>query len=130
MTDFAEVQRLLATAAVALAPYEMSETSFSRFADPGKLKAYLAAGLPILLTPVPPNADELADHGGATVLPPDPEAFADAVCRLLDDPADWERRHGAAVEHSLQFDWSTMLRRSLPRLGIAVDHADGRSADA
>lgn len=120
VADFADVQRLLAGAAIALAPYEVDETSFSRFADPGKLKAYLAAGLPILLTPVPPNADELAIHAGASVLPPDVEAFADQVVAVLDDPADWQRRHLAAVTHSRQFDWGTMLRRSLPRLGIDV----------
>lgn len=118
--DFGDVQRLLAGAAIALAPYEMDETSFSRFADPGKLKAYLAAGLPILLTPVPPNAEELAVHAGASVLASDAEAFADEVVKLLDDPAEWERRHLAALTHSRQFDWGTMLRRSLPRLGCDV----------
>jgi len=123
VADFGNVQRLLAGAAVALAPYEVDDTSFSRFADPGKLKAYLAAGLPILLTPVPPNAGELAALAGASVLPPDAAAFADAVCAILDDPSEWQRRHHAAVEHSRQFDWGAMLRRSLPRLGIGVDES-------
>ena len=52
-----------------------------RQADPGKLKVYLAAGLPILLTDVPPNAQELAAIGGAEIVPADAGAFADAIER-------------------------------------------------
>ena len=72
---------------------------------------------------MPPNADELAEHAGASVLPPDAAAFADCVCAILDAPDEWRRRHDAAVAHSLQFDWGTMLSSKLPRLGIAVDAA-------
>ena len=49
VADFADVARVLSEAVVAVAPYEVDEHSFSRFADPGKLKAYLGAGLPIVL---------------------------------------------------------------------------------
>ena len=45
-----DVESILATATVAVAPYVVSDTNFTRFADPGKLKAYLAAGLPVVLT--------------------------------------------------------------------------------
>ncbi len=66
ISDHRELERLLSQAAVALAPYNTRVESFTRYADPSKLKSYLAAGLPILLTPVPPNADELAMQAGAT----------------------------------------------------------------
>ena len=48
-----------AESSVAVAPYAQTDETFTRYADPGKLKAYLAAGLPIVLTDVPPNAREL-----------------------------------------------------------------------
>ncbi len=121
VADFAEVERVLSAGVVALAPYETDESSFSRFADPGKLKAYLGAALPILLTPVPPNATELVDHAGAELLEPTATAFADAVCRLLDDPAEWRRRHRAAEKHARQYDWNSMFRSALPRLGISLE---------
>ena len=121
--DFSQVQRILAGAAVAFAPYELDEASFSRFADPGKLKAYLAAGLPILLTPVPPNADELAREGGAAVVEPSSERFADAVTDLLADRDEWVRRHRAARSYAQRFDWNALLSESLPHLGIDLDPA-------
>ena len=60
-----DVERILAAASVGLAPYEAG--SFTQYADPGKLKSYLAAGLPIVTTEVPPNAQEL-ERAGAAVL--------------------------------------------------------------
>ena len=71
MPDHRRVEELLAEASIAAAPSDPSETTFTRFADPGKLKSYLAAGLPIVLTDVPPNARELADEAGAELVPYD-----------------------------------------------------------
>ncbi|MEO8424936.1 MAG: glycosyltransferase [Actinomycetota bacterium] len=118
--DFDVVERILAGAAVAVAPYEVDHTSFSRFADPGKLKAYLSAGLPILLTDVPPNAGEMAQLGGASVVRPDESAFAAEIMALLSSPTEWRRRHRAALEYALRFDWETLFATALPRLGIAL----------
>ncbi|PVG84313.1 hypothetical protein DDE18_01405 [Nocardioides gansuensis] len=118
--DFADVTRLLAGGSIALAPYEEDENSLSRFADPGKLKNYLSAGLPILLTDVPPNARELAEQGGAEVLASTPEAFAAGIERLLTDEREWERRHKLALDYGREFDWGSMFSRALPSLGIDV----------
>jgi len=118
VAEYTDVERILAGACVALAPYETSGDSFSRYADPGKLKAYLGAGLPILLTDVPPNAGELAVHAGARVVPPDASAFADAVEGLIDNRALWETTHRASLLYGHRFDWATMFDRSLPRIGI------------
>ena len=77
--------------------------------DPGKLKAYLAAGLPIVLTDVPPNARELEAEAGAAVVPFDADAVADAVARLLDSPDGWRERHEAALAYAARFDWPDLL---------------------
>lgn len=124
--DFTDVQKILAAGAVALAPYEPDETSFSRFADPGKLKAYLAAGLPILMTSVPPNAAELAADGGATIVDHDVIRFADEVQSLLADPGAWTVQHEAARSFAKRFDWGDMLADVLPRLGLDIEPAGGR----
>lgn len=119
VADFGMVERILAGAAIAVAPYEVDEGSFSRFADPGKLKAYLSAGLPILLTDVPPNAGEIAQLGGARVVRPDESAFAAEIIAAISSPAEWLRRQQAALEYALRFDWETLFASALPRLGIA-----------
>jgi glycosyltransferase involved in cell wall biosynthesis len=118
--DHRDVERVLATGSVAVAPYATRNDSFTRFADPGKLKAYLAAGLPILTTSVPPNAGELAAHGGAEVVPDDAEAFADAIQRTLASPEGWARRREAALAMAARYDWPTLLDPMLERLGFVA----------
>jgi glycosyltransferase involved in cell wall biosynthesis len=116
----AELEERLAAASIALAPYQDDGRSFTQFADPSKLKAYLAAGLPIVLTPVPPNAGELADAGAAEVVADDPAAFADAIGRLASDDALWRERRAAALRHAQSYDWSVVVAPVLERLGFAA----------
>jgi glycosyltransferase involved in cell wall biosynthesis len=114
----AELAERLASASIALAPYQDDGRSFTQFADPSKLKAYLAAGLPILLTPVPPNARELEHAGAAEVVADDPVALADGIGRLVADAALWRRRRAAALKHAQSYDWSTVVAPVLGRLGF------------
>jgi glycosyltransferase involved in cell wall biosynthesis len=115
--DHGDVERLLAEASVAVAPYRPGET-FTAFADPGKLKAYLAAGLPTLLTDVPPNAAELAREACAEIVPFDATAIAEAVQRSLASPERWQERRGAALAYIRRFDWPALLGELLRKLEL------------
>ncbi len=119
--DHREVERILASGSLAIAPYRPGEDTFTVYADPGKLKAYLAAGLPILLTDVPPNAAELAREGGARIVPFGARAIADAVSDALDDPDTWRARREAALEYAERFDWSRLLDGLLDALAAGRD---------
>jgi glycosyltransferase involved in cell wall biosynthesis len=114
--DHREVERFVADGSVAVAPYATDMPNFTRYADPSKLRAYTAAGLPVVLTPVPPNAGELAERGGAQVVPYDAEAIAGALEAAL-EPAEWLRRHGDALRYSSSFDWGRLLPEALAGVG-------------
>jgi glycosyltransferase involved in cell wall biosynthesis len=116
--DHRDVERLLAEAAVGVAPYRPTESTFTRYADPGKLKAYLAAGLPIVLTDVPPNARDLEREAGAEIVAYDADALADAIVRSF-DPDDWARRREAALGYARRFDWAVLLPQLLAKLGLS-----------
>ncbi len=116
--DHREVERLLADSSLAVAPYEPSATTFTRHADPGKLKAYLAAGLPTILTDVPPNARELAAEAGAELVSYDSTAIADAIAGALASPERWGERSRRARHYMLRFDWPVLLRDALEALGL------------
>lgn len=119
VADHREVERLLSRAAVAVAPYRQSDDTFTRYADPGKLKAYLAAGLPIVLTDVPPNARELATKAGAQIVADDPAALADGISRALASPDEWRSRHEAALAYARGFDWNVLLGALLENLDLS-----------
>jgi glycosyltransferase involved in cell wall biosynthesis len=120
VSEHRDVERILAGSSVAVAPYKAAAASFTRYADPGKLKAYLAAGLPVVLTDVPPNARELAAHAGAEVVDDDPAALATAIARALAAPDRWAERRAAALTYAQRFDWNTLLGGLLQDLGLAV----------
>jgi glycosyltransferase involved in cell wall biosynthesis len=113
-----DVERLVASGSVAAAPYSTRMESFTRYADPSKLRTYTAAGLPIVLTDVPPNAAELRREAGAAVVDDAPEAVARAIGEVLDDPADWQRRREAALAYARRFDWALIVPTALERLGF------------
>jgi glycosyltransferase involved in cell wall biosynthesis len=118
--DHRTVEELLAQAAIAVAPYEASPSSFTRFADPGKLKAYLAAGLPIVLTAVPPLASELAESAGAEIVPFEAGALGDAIERGFGSAERWRERRRAALSYAKRFGWNVLLGDFFEALGFDV----------
>jgi glycosyltransferase involved in cell wall biosynthesis len=126
--DHRDVERLLADSSVAAAPYRPGEGTFTEYADPGKLKSYVAAGLPIVLTAVPPNAAELAREGGAEIVEYDPAAIADALMRSVASPERWRERRQAALAHARRFDWPRLLGDLLRKLGLEPRAEHGLAA--
>lgn len=112
-----QVEAILAGGTVAGATYKKDAKSFTQFADPGKLKAYLGAGLPIVLTDVPPNAKELADAGVALVAEDNPKAIAKEFEKLLQDNDAWQVARSAVNKMAKQFDWDNILKKVLTDLG-------------
>jgi glycosyltransferase involved in cell wall biosynthesis len=102
----------LARGGVAVATYSPEHATFTRYADPGKLKSYLAAGLPVVMTGVPPGAARLDGHC-AQVIPYDESACAAALVRLLRDDAAYGALRAAALALAEDFDWSDIFTRVL-----------------
>jgi glycosyltransferase involved in cell wall biosynthesis len=116
--DHRDVERLLSRASVAIAPYRRTDDTFTRYADPGKLKAYLAAGLPIVMTDVPPNAGDLAAEAGAEIVEDGAADLAAAVKRALASPEQWLERRAAALAYARRFDWNVLLGDLLEKLDL------------
>jgi glycosyltransferase involved in cell wall biosynthesis len=117
--DHREVERLLSSSSLAVAPYAQTGATFTRYADPGKLKAYLAAGLPIVLTDVPPNAHELAQQAGAELVADDSAALGNAISRALASAEQWQARRRAAITYARRFDWNVLFDDVLAKLGLS-----------
>ncbi len=110
VADHKDVESLLAEGTVAVACYSPEMASFSRFSDPGKIKAYLGAGLPVVLTDVSPNAREVAATAGGVLCTYDAESVAASILTVHASEQAWATRVEAAQEYMKQFDWQTLLR--------------------
>lgn len=73
----------------------------------------LAAGLPVVYCESPDSAvSELVRTGReGLATPPDPAALAQALERLLSDPAELARRRAAARQRAEHFDWGPLAAR-------------------
>jgi len=116
-----EIESRLADSALAVAPYLPDATSFTRFADPGKLKAYLACGLPVVVTDVPEFAQTIAAAGAGSIIPYNVDALAAAVVGYLINPEALNLARIAAARLAEQFEWSRIFRESLLRTAEIVE---------
>lgn len=117
IVDEYEVARILRSAVVGLAPYLESRDSFTQFADPGKLKNYLAAGLPIVMTPVPFNADLLESMRCAVLVSGNAKSIADGICDLFAEDAEMqELRRISALRFMEDKDWDSVFCKAMKSL--------------
>lgn len=85
----AQAQSLLATAAVCLSPIYPSPVL--NVASPTKLVEYLAFGRPVVCNDHPEQSEILSATGAGLCVPWSASDFADAIVKLLTDPAGAER---------------------------------------
>ncbi len=100
---YAELPSLLAGIDVALLPFARNEATAS--ISPTKTPEYLAAGKPVVGTPI---ADVLADYGDLVTIAEEPEAFADAcLAAAVPDPA----RIARGSERARNAGWDALVTR-------------------
>lgn len=122
----AEAERLTLAFDVLLAPYQAevrtaggAETA--AWMSPLKLFGYMACGKPILCSDLPILREIIEDGGNGVLAPPGaPEAWAAALKRLADDPAERQRLGDAARRDFLaRHTWRERARRVLEDLPAA-----------
>lgn len=115
-----KVEKLLSTSDVAVAMYEKYDEdgnlSFTYFADPGKLKSYLAGGLPIILTDVSHNAKEIERLGCGKIITTDKNEIAKAVISILKDKKKLAKMRQNALEYAKKYDWNQIFETNLKRI--------------
>jgi len=111
--DHKEIEKLLAKSACAVALYNKEVDLWTYYTDPGKVKAYLAAGLPVIITDVPQIARQIQEHKCGTVVKYEKNELVKAILSLLKDENLNEKYRKNAIEFAKQFDWNVMFYRYL-----------------
>lgn len=112
ISDDDEVWQALSQASIGLATYLNLDNSFTHYADPGKIKQYLAAGLPICMTEVPSIALDVQARGCGVVVVDNVVAVAGGILELLDE-VDLVDRRRACIEFASEFTWDYIFRQAL-----------------
>lgn len=119
IADHKEAEILISKCACAAAPYKMFEygtISYTYFADPGKLKAYLACGLPVIVTDVSFNAKEIQEKECGLIIELEKRKIAKAVIKLMGDPKILEKYRNNAVSYAKNYDWENIFKENLERV--------------
>ncbi|HOH58681.1 MAG TPA: glycosyltransferase [Bacilli bacterium] len=103
-----DVEKEIAKSTVAIAPYSKELDTWTYYADPGKVKTYLACGVPVLLTDIPWNAKEIAQVKAGEIITLDPNEMADAIVKLMDSKVNQQFRNNA-IKYSKVFDYSMIF---------------------
>ncbi|MCD6399826.1 glycosyltransferase [candidate division WOR-3 bacterium] len=114
--DRKKLDEIMADSAVAIATYDKTKDTFTYYADPTKLKDYLSAGLPIILTDVPYNAKEIEENKCGIIVNYDKNQVASAIIELMEDENKLKEYRNNALNYAKQFDWNKIFKENLERV--------------
>jgi glycosyltransferase involved in cell wall biosynthesis len=106
------VRAVLAQCVAGIAPYVTAPWQPARYTEPGKVKLYMAAGLPVIVTRAPALAQEIERAGAGIVVECTAEAFADAYARLLGSEEVLQRYKANMASLAREYDSETVYQQA------------------
>lgn len=107
-----DVEKLLMKCEFGVAPYTDEVDNYVRYTDPGKVKAYLAVGLPVVITKVPDVYRYLENHKCGIAVEYKKEALAQAIVTLLLDRKKLELYKKNALLAAKEFSWEKIFSKA------------------
>ena len=113
-----EIDKILVTAHVAIAPYIGLQYSKKRFGDVIKIRNYFACGLPVVTTDIPPISDEILLENLGRVVSPYPNEIA-AQCRsLLENKENYLTVRRNVIEKAKGYHWKTIYDETFEKMNV------------
>ena len=112
--DHEKMENLISKCGCAVALYEKGDLqrNFTYYADPGKIKDYLAAGLPIIMTNVPWNAREIEKIGCGVIVDNNENDIVIAVEKLMKNESNLKEYRQRAITYTKEFDWNKIFNQA------------------
>ena len=111
-----EALERLSSCAAGIAPYTESPDNFTQYTDPGKPKAYLAAGLPVVLTDVPEVASLIEASKAGFIVSYDSHSLAQALEQLMTDDRLFAAYKDNARKLAERYDWALVFYNAFGHL--------------
>jgi len=119
----AHVERVLIRCAVGIAPYEDREESkvnMKKYTDPTKPKVYMACGLPVVITAVPPIAKEIERNQAGIVIPYSKESLINAISLMFTDDKFWKSARRNASSLAARYNWDSVYNKAFGDLSVVL----------
>ncbi|MDO8658526.1 MAG: glycosyltransferase [Candidatus Levybacteria bacterium] len=122
IASHAEMEERVAKAAIAIALYNKEYDDFSYFADPGKVKSYLGAGVPIIITDVPFIARQVNDKKCGFIINYDKNDLYKILIKYFKDEKLMKEYRENAVEFAKQYDWDKLFTGVFSKILNALEN--------
>lgn len=103
-----KVWQEIAKSAVAIAPYKKTNDNYTFYADPGKIKTYLACGVPLLLTDLSWNAKEIQSNNCGMIISDERTDLVVKLQNILLPTKNIEFRKNA-INYSKSFNYKNIF---------------------
>lgn len=104
-----DVEKEIAKSVISFAPYIRKLDKWTYYADPGKVKTYLACGVPVIMTNLPWNSKEIEENKCGLIVSENPSDLLKAVQLLLQPQMNMDYRKNA-IRYARSFDYGEMFR--------------------
>lgn len=111
--EYAEVEKLLSDASVAVAPYADDNKTYTKYTDPGKPKDYLASGIPVVITKVPRIAFEIEKNKCGIAINYDKKELAEAIIKLLTNKALLSEFRKNSLIMAKKYTWNKIFDKTI-----------------
>lgn len=111
-----DVERILSNCGLAVAMYSKELSKWSYFADPSKIKSYLAAGLPVITTSLTMISKDLLKKECGIISDYNKEDLAKKIIKFLKDEKKQKKYRENAIEFGSQFDWNKILDENISKI--------------
>lgn len=108
-----DVERRLSEASLAVALYNPQKDMFTYYADPTKVKTYLACGLPVLITDIPYIAKHAEIAGCAIIVDYTLSDVTEKIEQFFKDKKRIEQYRMNALMFAKQYDWPIVFSKAL-----------------
>jgi len=114
--DNNEMAKIVRNSYLGLAPYRAGDTSsrwYGWYGDAGKIRQYVASGLPVVTTQVPPLGAHIVGKGAGIMTKDTIKDFSDGIMKLLSDHTSYAKLTNAAEKISKDNTWENVYSKAL-----------------
>lgn len=120
MDSHQEMENRIARASIAMALYDKESDSndFTYYADPGKVKNYLGAGVPIIMTDIPYVAKEVEKAKCGFIIPYDKDKLSQILIGFFSNPERIKTYRANALKFARKYDWDNVFASAFKAMQV------------
>ncbi|MDO8657825.1 MAG: glycosyltransferase [Candidatus Levybacteria bacterium] len=118
IVDNNEMAGIIRKCYIALAPYRAIKNSIRWYADATKIRQYMASGLPIITTHVPPLGKQIVEKGAGIMIDDSKEDLAKAAMHLFTNSQLYDKVTQRAIALSKNNTWENIYKKAFNDMDI------------